>query len=316
MPTRHVPKLLALLTVTAVMALPAAPATAKLQIGISEQHSEMFASKYFKPLKVKYARIVVPWNIMSRHDYWPAFFRAWLAGAKAQHVQPHVAFNIVDVVPKYFGKGPTLAQYTKMVKAFHKKYPVVKTFAPWNEENHVFQPTAKHPKLAAQYYKILKKNCRGCTVLAADLLGDKNMKSWVRRFRRSYHGSGPWGIHNYQDGNKPKAFKKTWTYLFTKMVKGPIWSTEAGGLVGFKTTSGRVAYRYSLARQLRAQKLEFKLMWDRRVRSRYKRVYMYNWFGTWTAKKRTDRWDSGLLALNGKPRPAYYDLKRRIKRGH
>jgi hypothetical protein len=313
---RHVPRIIVLLAISAALVVPAAPAAAKLQIGISEQHSEMFTSKYFKPLKVKYARIVVPWNIMSRHDYWPAYLRAWLAGAKKMHVQPHVAFNIVDVVPKYFGKGPTLGQYTKMVKAFHKKYKQVKVFAPWNEENHVFQPTAKHPKLAAQYYKILKKNCRGCTVLAADLLGDSNMKSWVKKFRRYYKGRGPWGIHNYQDGNKPKAFKKTWTYLFTKMVKGPIWSTEAGGLVGFKTTKGRVAYKYNLARQLRAQKLEFKLMWDKRVRSRYKRVYMYNWFGTWTAKKRTDRWDSGLIALNGKPRPSYYDLKRRIKRGH
>ena len=313
---RPVTRIFALLAISTVLVVPAAPATAKLQIGISEQNNAMFASKYFKPLHVKYARIVVPWNILQRKDYWPGYLKAWLAGAKRMHVQPHVAFNIVDIVPKYFGKGPTLGQYTKLVKGFRKKYPSVKVFAPWNEENHVFQPTAKHPKLAAQYYKILKRNCRGCTVLAADLLGDKNMKSWVKKFKRSYHGSGPWGIHNYQDGNKPKAFKKTWTYLFTKMVKGPIWSTEAGGLVGFKTVKGRVAYRYSLTRQLKAQKREFALMWDRRVRSRYKRVYIYNWFGTWTKKTRSNRWDSGIVDTKGKPRPAYRDLKLRIKRGH
>ena len=306
---RHVPRIIALLAISAALVVPAAPATAKLQIGISEQNSTMFASKYFKPLHVKYARIVVPWNILTRKDYWPGYLQAWLDGAAANGVEPHVAFNIKDFSPASQGKGPTLGQYTKLVKGFRKKYKQVKVFAPWNEENHVFQPTAKHPKLAAQYYKILKKNCHGCTVLAADLLGDSNMKSWVKKFKRSYHGRGPWGIHNYQDGNKPKAFKKTWTYLFTRMVKGPIWSTEAGGLVGFKTTSGRVAYKYSLSRQLKAQKLEFKLMWD-------KRVYMYNWFGTWTKTKRLNRWDSGLVDVKGKPRPAYKDLKLRIKRGH
>jgi len=309
--TRRLVVLLAAASVLAV--LPAAPAGAKLQIGISEQSPNMFANKYFKPLKIKYARIVVPWNIMSRHDYWPGYLRAWLAGAKKMHVQPHVAFNIIDVKPKYFGKGPSVKRYARMVKAFHKKYPVVKSYAPWNEENHQFQPTAKHPKLAAQYYKALRKACPRCRILAADLLGSSNMKSWIRRFRHSYKGSATWGIHNYQDGNKPKAFKKTWTYLITRYVKGPIWSTEAGGIVGFKTVSGRVAYKYNLKRALRAQKRIFALMKNSKVRKRYQRVYIYNWTGSWTAKKHTNRWDSGLIAVNGKPRPTYYDLKRRTR---
>ena len=315
---RSTRRLVVLLAATSLLAaLPAAPAAAKLQIGISEQSPNMFTNKYFKPLKIHYARIVVPWNIMQRHDYWPRYFRAWLAGAKRMHVQPHVAFNIIDVKPKYFGKGPTVKQYAKMVKAFHKKYPQVTSFAPWNEENHQFQPTAtvKHnnrgPKLAAAYYKALRRACPRCQILAADLLGSSNMHSWIKRFQRYYHGKATWGIHNYQDGNKPKAFKKTWTYLMTRYVKGKIWSTEAGGIVGFKTVSGRVAYKYNPKRALRAQKRIFKLVTDRRVRSRYQRIYIYNWTGSWTAKKRTNRWDSGLMSVSGKPRPTYYDLKRR-----
>jgi hypothetical protein len=314
MTMRSTRRLLVLLAATsALAALPAAPATAKLQIGISEQSPNMFANKWFKPLKIKYARIVIPWNILQRHDYWPGYFKAWLAGAKRNRVEPHVAFNVQDLRPKYFGKGPSVKTYTKMVKAFHKKYPQVKSFAPWNEENHQFQPTAKNPKLAAQYFKALKKNCKGCRVLAVDILGSPNMKSWLKRFRRYYKGSATWGIHNYQDGNKPKAFKKTWTYLITRYVKGPIWSTEAGGIVGFKTLDGRVAYKYDINRALRAQKRIFKLMSDRRVRSRYKRVYVYNWTGSWTKKKHANRWDSGLIAPNGKPRPTYYDLKKRTR---
>jgi hypothetical protein len=188
-------------------------------------------------------------------------------------------------------------------------------FTPWNEANHVFQPTARRPKLAYQYYRAIKRNCRGCKVLAADVLDDANLASWLRKYKRYHKGRGIWGIHNYQDANKHRSLKASWTLKMTRLVKGPIWSTEAGGIVGFKTIKGRVGYKYSLSRQLKAQRYLFKLMRNKKVRNRYQRVYMYNFFGTWTKTKKTNRWDSGLLALNGKPRPAYRDLKKQIRRG-
>jgi len=312
-------KLTLLTLALAVLAVPAASAGAKLQIGISEQNPNMFHNKYFAPLRIKYARMVVPWNILTRKDYWPSYLQAWLDGAKATGVEPHIAFNIVDIKPKYFGKGPTPAQYLKMFKGFRKKYPQVRSFTPWNEENHAFQPTARKPKLAYSYYRMARKACPRCKILAADVLDDSNLTSWLRKYKRYYHGTGTWGIHNYQDANKHRAFSKSWTYTITKLVRGDIWSTEAGGLVGFKTTKGRVAYKYSLTRQRRAQKYLFTLMGNRKVRNRYKRVYIYDYYGTWTAGgKKTNRWDSGLLnysaTLNGKPRPAYYDLKKLTRR--
>jgi hypothetical protein len=304
------------LLVCAGTALAAAgPAEAKIQIGISEQSPNMFSNKYFKPLGFKYGRIVVPWNILQRKDYWPGYFKAWLAGAKKTGVEPHVVFNIQDVRPKYFGKGPTLGQYTKLIKGFRKKYPVVKSFTPWNEMNHVFQPTAKSPKLAYQYYKILRKICPSCKILAGDVLDDSNLTSWLQKYERYYKGSGTWGLHNYQDANKFRSLRDSWTYKMTKLVKGDIWSTEAGGIVGFKTVKGKVGYKFNPKRALKAQKWLFKLMGDRKVRHRYKRVYIYDYYGTWNAKgKKTNRWDSGLLGLDGKPRPTYADLKRTIKK--
>jgi hypothetical protein len=304
--------LLALTLAAACLAVPAAPAAAKLRVGISEQNANMFSSRYFKPLKVKHGRIVVPWNIMTRKDYWPGYLKAWLAGAKRTKVEPHVAFNIIDIKPKYFGKGPTTKQYAKLIKAFRKKYKQVRVFTPWNEANHAFQPTARRPKLAADYYKILRRNCPSCKILAADVLDDSNLTTWIRRFERYYKGTGTWGLHNYQDANKHRSFRSSWTYKMATIVKGDIWSTEAGGIVGFKTVKGRVAYKYSHSRQLPAQRHLFRLMTDRRVRHRYKRVYIYNYFGTWTKTRKTNRWDSGILAVNRKPRPAYYDLKKRI----
>jgi hypothetical protein len=305
-------KLPLLILVAACLAVPAAPASAKIQIGISEQSSLMFGHKHFAPLGVRYARIVVPWNIMTRKDYWPSYLEAWLAGAKATKVEPHVAFGIAGIEQRYFGKGPTARQYLAMVKAFRKKYKQVRVFTPWNEENHAFQPTARRPKLAADYYKALRKACRTCKILAADVLDDANLTSWLRKFKRYYRGRGTWGIHNYQDANKRRPFRQSWTYKMTKLVKGDIWSTEAGGLVGFQTVKGRVAYKYSLTRQRRAQAYLFKLMGNAKVRKRYKRVYIYNYFGTWSKTRRTNRWDSGLIALNGAPRPAYFDLKKLI----
>jgi hypothetical protein len=311
----HLRKLPLLILVAGLLA--ASPASAKIQIGISEQNANMFANRHFKPLKIKYGRIVVPWNILKRKDYWPGYLASWLAGAKASGVEPHVAFNIIDITPKYFGKGPTIKQYRTLVKGFRTKYPDVRTFTPWNEANHSFQPTARKPKLAYQYYRTLRQVCSSCKILAADVLDDSNLTSWMQRYKRYYNGVATWGIHNYQDANKHRSFRSSWTRQMTKLVRGDIWSTEAGGIVGFKTTKGRVAYKYSLSRQRKAQKYLFRLMSQPSVRNRYKRVYIYNYFGTWTpGGRKTNRWDSGLLnyskTFDGKPRPAYFDLKKLI----
>jgi hypothetical protein len=297
---------------TLCVALPAAPATAKLSIGISDQTPHFFADKYFAPLKIKRARLVVPYNIMTRKDYWVDYLQFWLDEAKRTGVEPHIAFGIAGVEDKYLGKGPKPRQYKTMIRQFRKKYPQVRTFTPWNEVNHSFQPTAKRPRLAYQYYRALNSVCPQCKVLAADVLDDANMESWLRKFKRYYKGTGTWGIHNYQDANKRRSFRSSFTYKITKLVKGQIWSTEAGGIVGFKTIKGKVGYKYSLKRQLRAQRYLFKLMSHRKVRLRYQRVYIYHYFGSWSKNgKKTNRWDSGLLGPNGKPRPAYYDLKKR-----
>src|SRR5688500_3544986 len=128
----HSKSLLLALAAAAGLALGAAPASAKLTVGISESNPHFFNDPYFKPLGVKHARMVVPWNILQRKDYWPAYLQLWLDNAAATGVEPHVAFNIIDYRPKYYGKGPTLGQYKKLIQGFRKKYPTVKSFTPWN----------------------------------------------------------------------------------------------------------------------------------------------------------------------------------------
>ncbi len=307
------------LLVAGSLASAAPPAGASIQIGISDQNPNVFVNNYFMALNMRYGRIVVPWNVATRRGYWRHYLTVWLDNAKAAGVEPHVAFGVEGLARRFLGKGPTPARYAKAVIAFRKRWPQVRVFSPWNEENHAFQVTAKHPRLAARYYAILKRQCPGCKVLGADMLDDPRLSSWLKpylRYLKRYAKTTPrlWGLHNYQDANKHRPLRTSWTYKLTKLVPGDIWSTEAGGLVGFKTIQGRVAYKYSLTRQRRAQKYLFALMANPRVRSRYKRVYIYNFYGSWTARRKTNRWDSGLIGLNGKPRPAYGDLKRIIAR--
>lgn len=305
---RHRLPLLLVLTALA----PAAPAGAGLRVGISEQDPNVFASRWFAPLGIRDARIVVPWNVLARRDWWPGYLRAWLDNARAAGVTPHVAFGVADLEPSEFGRGPAPRRYRAVIRGFRRAYPWVRVFTPWNEANHVFQPTAKRPGLAWRYYRILREECRGCTVLAADVADLPNLERWLRGFLRRHRGPAVWGLHNYQDANQRRPLSRSSTLRMTKLVRGPIWSSEAGGIVGYRSVGGGRGFRFDLDRQLRAQRHLFRLLADRRVRHRYPRVYLHNFFGTWTPDAAPDRWDSGLIGADGVPRPSYWDLRRRI----
>ena len=93
---------------------------------------------------------------------------------------------------------------------------------------------------------------------------------------------------------------------YARLVKGQIWATEAGGIVGLKSPStGRTIFPYSPSRAASSMRYLFQLIHMPQVRGRYTRAYVYCFFGAWDTHEETNRWDSGLLGLNGKPRPAY-----------
>lgn len=290
----------------------AAPASA-LQVGISEQRAAMFADPLFAPLQMHYGRLVVPWNIALQSRARRAPVNDWIEGAAATGVEPHVAFNVVGYERRYQGKGPTPRQYLRAVTAFRKRWPAVRVFTPWNEANHYFQPTARRPELAARYYTILRRSCPRCQVVAADVLDDKHLGTWLRRFKRALpRGVVPrlWGLHNYQDSNRRRPLSRSWTLRLTRLVKGTIWATESGGVVGFQSPTGRTVWQYSPTRAANATRYLLRLLRAPQVRTRYQRVYIYNFYGAWEGRRRLNRWDSGLLSVGGRPRPAY-DVVRR-----
>ncbi len=61
-------------------------------------------------------------------------------------------------------------------RRFDDRYPWVRTYAGWNEVNHVSQPTFARPRLAVRYYRVLRgeRRRRGFRVLAADFVSTED----------------------------------------------------------------------------------------------------------------------------------------------
>jgi hypothetical protein len=269
----------------------AKPKQGSFIVGIGEQNSPMFADKRFRDLGIEHARLVVPYDAAARPDE-RKLVDAWLAGAKAAGAEPFITFGHSRAVPK---KLPTVAEFRAAFDAFHKRWPDVEDYAPWNEINHVSQPTARSPQRAAQYYNVVKARCSDCTVLAGDVLDQAGMVRYVKQYQRHLAGEPEiWGLHNYADTNR---FRTSGLRDLLRAVKGDVWLTETGGIVKF----GR-SFPRDERRAARSITFALKLARDN---ERVKRVYLYNWTGA-----RPDaRFDSGLIASDGTARPGYDTLK-------
>jgi hypothetical protein len=288
----------------ALVAVPAAQA--KVRVGLSEQSASMFDQPNWAKLKLKRVRYILPWDYAkSPANY--AEVTDFMNRARAKRQEVLVTFSATRgcfVNNRYSKrkacKAPSQKAYKAAVKRFRKQFRYAKTFTPWNEVNHVSQPTYKKPKLAAKYYKTLKSVCKGCTVMAADVLDSSDVKTYLRKFLRASKGKGRiWGLHNYKDVNR---FQSKGVKNVLSVVKGKVWLTETGGIVNFKPN-----FKYSLKRAAKATKYMFALA---RKRKRVQRIYVYRWFG----EPRSARFDAGLVNPNGTSRPALKQFKKSIKR--
>jgi hypothetical protein len=265
-------------------------------VGIGEQNSPMFADRRFRELGIEHARLVVPYDAVARRIE-RELVDVWLAEAERAGVEPFITFGHSRARP---AKLPTVAEFRAAFRAFRRRYPAVRIYAPWNEINHVSQPTARSPRRAAEFYNVVKAECRDCTVLAGDVLDQAGMTRYVRQHRRHLDGAPKiWGLHNYADTNR---FRTTGLRDLLRTVSGDVWLTETGGIVRFGRNFPRDEQRAA-----RSIAYAFKLARDN---ERVKRVYLYNWTGA----KRTDRFDSGLIAPDGTARPGYDALRAELQR--
>jgi len=286
-----------------------APSAQAATFGISDDDTNMFSSHHFRALGIKQARLTVPWNVALSTKGQPAWgtnlreARHWLNTARASGVQPLVSFNVA-IGGRNNRRAPSLATYRRAFRTFRKRFPWVRQYIPWNEVNHGTQPTAKKPKLAAQYYNIAPDNCRRCTVVAAALLDEKSAVPFIKQFKRYAKRPRLWVLHNYL------AVNRTTTVTMRRILKtarGRFWITESGGIVMRKSPFGKSNFSFSPARAARAEKNYFRLV--ARYRRQVKRFYHYQWQNTGNPV-----WDSALIGANGKPRPAYWIVKHRVRR--
>jgi polysaccharide biosynthesis protein PslG len=231
----------------------------------------------------------------------------WMDAARAAGAEPLVTFTRSRRA-RFARFLPTPVRLGRTFRKFRRRYPWVRVFTPWNEANHCSQPTCHRPRMAARYYRVMRAQCRRCTIVAADVLDAPNMVHWLREFRREL-GYWPrlWGLHNYLDVNR---FRSKGTRALLATVPGRIWFTEVGGIVSRRSRSGsaRIRLNESAAHAARATRWLFRLA---RSSSRIRRVYLYHWNG---ARGANQYWDSGLIAPNGKPRPAFWVVKREMGR--
>jgi hypothetical protein len=274
------------------------PATshAAVAIGIGDQSPSMFGESNFQALKLKQARLIVPYDTVSvRADR--DVTDAWINAARSAGVNPLVSFEHSRVSPK---KRPSVAEYTTAIKAFRARYPSINTYSAFNEANHQSQPTFHHPKLAAQYYNALRANCRGCQIVALDVLDQGGMAAYVEKFKKYAKKPKIWGLHNYRDTNRNRT---SGTSSLLSITKGKVWLTETGGIVSFSDV-----FPYDEQRAARSLQQMFSLS----VSSpRIARLYVYAWRG----EPKGARFDAGLVDPNGHARAGYEVVKKNVKNG-
>jgi hypothetical protein len=297
--------ILALLAPTLLLLAAAPSATAKrhVVVGIGEQTASPFSDPAFARTGIRTVRLVVPYNVVRKGGKRLLYTDIWMTAARRFGVDPLVSFSKRD---GRRGKRylPSVREYIRDVRRFRKRYRWVHMFATWNEANlPKTQPTGRHPRRAAAYYRAFHKRCRRhCTLLAPEFLATATMQAtnWLHTFAR-HAGRGPhiWAVHTYPDTNRFRTFR---TRRFLRTVpRGKIWITETGGIVRFHS------FHRNTRRAARAVRHSFALA---RLSRRFKRIYLYQW----SHNPMDKRWDSGFVTSKGRTRPAYRTLLRFIRK--
>ena len=274
----------------------------KAKVGIADQKAAFLSDSRFQGLKIKLARRSVAWDFM-QYDWQVQDVDAWMAAARAAGVTPVITFARSRIDAKRHDV-PSAARMSAAFKGFRARYPWVKEFVASNESNHYGEPTGRRPKLAAAYYKAMKKACRSCKIAAATLLDYPNLVSWSRAFvKAAGHQPKYWALHNYVSANR---FDKARTVQLLRALKGQIWLTEVGGLVKRRTPNGKGKAKLKEGVAHAAKVTDYIFNRLARVSPRISRVYLYHW----DSGGPLSSWDSGLIDHRGNPRPAFGVLER------
>jgi hypothetical protein len=327
---------LVVVLLTAALLPAAARATAW---GIADQKPQTFVNPHWPALQaagMRMGRYVVSYDAL-RYARTPGLehqaqrLDEWLRAARAVGVRPLISFqrSASSSTALRTSVARTRARFVGELRRFRAAYPWVRDFSIWNEPNHS-GPYTRRPRDLGRLYRAaadeLRRDCRGCRLVAGDLQGKASAARYAREIER---GAGRpirlWGLNNYFDVNR---FTTSDTASMLRAVRGTLWLTETGGVysrlpgsergtpfaaqrAGARSDAERLEYQGRATRQLRAI--------VRRYGSRIGRVYVYQLQGapdpTWVPGAGETSWDSGLLDPRGEPRWSYGYLLRSVLPG-
>jgi hypothetical protein len=302
--------LVALVTLIVALFAAAPAANARVIIGIGDQQASMFDHPAFKSLKLKRVRYFVKWNaVRDPAELQRAKDFVAVARANRKKVLLHISSdNLVRRKAKLPSKSRYRRDVTKLVKTFKKLG--VREFGARNEANHDSQATWRSPARAAYEFKVVRKAAgRGSAIVALDVLDQRGVGRYMKRFYRALGSYRRYativGIHNYSDVNRKRT---TGTREIMRAgrrgnKRTKFWLTETGGVVKLASS-----WKCSPARAANRIKYLFKVV--KRYRKQIGRVYLYSWSTHGCAGQ---RWDSGLVGLDGKTRPGYRVVKSQLR---
>ncbi|WP_259311756.1 hypothetical protein [Capillimicrobium parvum] len=290
----------------AVLAVPArSDAKYRVAVGLGDQQTMTLTQPLFIATQIKRLRYFIPYNaIHSRSRMQAVEDYVRTASSRGMSVMIHISTNDLRIRR---GRLPSARGYRRDVgRLVRRLRPMgVREWGVWNEANHASQPTWNHPKRAAAYYRQMRRICRGCRIVALDVLDQRGVDRYISRFYqalpRNLRRSARFvGIHNYSDVNRRRT---TGTRLIMRSVRRYVrsphfWLTETGGVVEL----GR-SFRCSERRAANRLKYLFRIL--KAYRHSIDRAYVYNWFGT---DCRT-RMDTGLVNKDGSARRGYRTLR-------
>lgn len=302
-------KLICGLVAALLLLLPAVGAAkTRVAVGLGDQHASTFSAPAFRALNVRKARYFIRWDAAKVPSALAAA-DAYVQAARAAHVRVLLHFS-TNTFAHRKARLPSVRSYRRYVGRLVRRYRAmgVRDFGVWNEENHVSQPTYRSAGRAAQFYRALRGMCRGCTIVALDVLDQRGVQGyigrWFRALPRSYRSRNVIiGIHNYSDTNR---LRSTGTSRIIRTARAynrhaQFWLTETGGVVKFgrawpcseRRAASRIAYMFRLARKFRRS---------------VKRLYAFSWTGN-----NCQGFDAGLVRQDGSLRPGYRTFKSRAR---
>lgn len=284
----------------------------------------MFADSRFEAFGLRQARVQVSWDLLidTRAAQFPGLavererLARWFAAARAAGIRDVLlAIKSSRDVP---AELPDPALYTDGVSRLLTWIDglgagsLVKAISPWNEPN-LSGATRAQPAAAGALYRVARELCRarGCTPVAGDFADRTLQADYLANYLLGVGRPAPavWGWHAYEDAwdrARDPSLPRLRAFARALPAGVQIWLTEQGGIVSRVSPGDDGRTSQSAARA--AADLAFLLRTTARIDRRITRFDVYQFRG-----EPPPRWDSGLIAPDGRTRTSYEVFRRCVR---